>query len=490
MDFKDKVQMSISDFRNYLDEDDYEFSYGTIDFLSTKPNSHKLNFSEDVIKEYAPSVLGKWVIGEEINGDMSTHTNNQVIQGRIPENQEVQYRYDDDGYLIASVDIVLSKLYSKAYNILRNDNFRNVSIESLNGYTEETEGLILGVDEKVVTGFNITAITILGKNINGSVPNANMHLTQLSEDSLKGIEDIYAKHIEKMSEVEKDLGMKETEMSVILNKLEEISKKLEKNKEEMMAKNVEITKFAVSIGDDLWSKIYGALKEKYPKADGDWITSKYRIVGIYEEGTEKFVVVEEWDDSKKFKIMFTLTEDGLELDSELTEVKVDFVEVGQMEMFSKEDFSKYEEELKMAEEDKKEPEPEEDTMACGDKEKMAELEVKLEEAEVKMANLETELAELREFKASTLESQKESIVASTLSQVKEFVNEETFAKFEQSGKECKMDDIGGWKNEVLASVADKALAKMSELSSKEDGILDMGTVGLYGKAPKSKGLYD
>ena len=406
MDFKDKVQMSISDFRNYLDDDDYEFSYGTIDFLSTKPNSHKLNFKEDVIREYAPSVLGKWVIGEEINGDMSTHTNNPVIQGRIPENQEVQYRYDDDGYLIASVDIVLSKLYSKAYNILRNDNFRNVSIESLNGYTAETEGLILGVDEKVVTGFNITAITILGKNINGSVPNANMHLTQLSEDSLKGIEDIYAKHIEKMSEVEKDLEMKETEMSVILNKLEEISKKLEKNKEETMEEKIELTEIV--------------------------------------ENTETVEPVE---------------------NAEIEEVKAE-------------------------EQPDKIEEPEEDTMACGDKEKMAELEVKLEEAEVKMTSLETELAELREFKASTLESQKESIVASTLSQVKEFVNEETFAKFEQSGKECKMDDIGGWKNEVLASVADKALAKMSELSSKEDGILDMGTVGLYGKAPKSKGLYD
>ena len=53
----------------------------------------------------------------------------------------------------------------------------------------------------------------------------------------------------------------------------------------------------------VWLRL--VLKEKYPKADGDWITSKYRIVGIYEEGTEKFVIVEDYDDVQKFKIMFT-----------------------------------------------------------------------------------------------------------------------------------------------------------------------------------------
>lgn len=495
MDFTEKVKMSIEDFRKYFDDEDYEFAYGTMDFISNKPNSHKFIYNEDVIKEYAPSVLGKWVIGEEINGDMSTHTTNQVIQGRIPENQEVQYRYDEDGYLIASVDIVLSKLYSRAYEVLRDDNFRNVSIEALQGFSKETEGLTTGLYDKVVEGFNITAVTILGKKINGSVPNANVQLTQMSEDMVKDIEDKYIEYV-KMSEV-KDLK-DDDKMSVILNKLEEINKKLEISKEETMAKNTEITKCAVSIGDDLWSKIYGALKEKYPKADGDWITSKYRIVGIYEEGTEKFTVVEEWDDSKKFKIMFTLTEEGLTLEDGLTEVKVDFVEVGQMEMFTKEEFVKFEEsmkpvkeeELPKEDEDSDDEEPEEDKMACGDAEKMEELESKLAEVEAKLTTYESELVELREFKMSTLEAQKESVVQATLSQVKDFVDVETYSKFEDSGKVCKFSDINGWKNEVLASVADIALAKMSQLTSKEDGITDMGTVGLYGKATVKKGLYD
>ena len=121
---------------------------------------------------------------------------------------------------------------------------------------------------------------------------------------------------------------------------------------------------------------------------------------------------------------------------------------------------------------------------------MTELETKLSEAEVRVASLESELAELKEFKISTLESQKDSIVNSTLSQVKEFVDVETYSKFEESGKVCKFEDVNGWKNEVLASVADKALAKMSQLASDEDGITNMGTVGLYGKETKKKGLYD
>ena len=56
--------MAIEDFRKYVEDDDYEFAYATVDFVSSKPNSHMHKYSEDVIKKYAPSVLGKWVVGE------------------------------------------------------------------------------------------------------------------------------------------------------------------------------------------------------------------------------------------------------------------------------------------------------------------------------------------------------------------------------------------------------------------------------------------
>jgi hypothetical protein len=396
--------MAIEDFKNYIDDEDYEFSYGTMDFLSTKMNSHKHVISEEVLREYAPSVLGKWVIGEEVDGDMSTHTSNQTIQGRIPENQEVKFRRGEDGSLIASVDIVLSKLYAKAHNILRKDNFRNVSIEALFGFTEETENLITGIDEKIVEGFNITAVTILGKAVNGSVPNANVRLTQMSEDNIKDIEMQYVQYAETKKDLKDD-----DKMSIILNKLEEIKSKLESHKEESMAENTK--------------------EEVVVEAEVEVVEE---LAQVAEEETEMAC-------------------------GDATEEKLADVE---------------------------------DNVEDEDAEKMADLEAKLSDAEVKMASLESELKELREFKLSALNTQRDSVVYATLSQIKELVDTDSYSKFEESGKVCQFENINGWKNEVLASVANLALAKMSELTSKEDGILDMGTVGVYSKETRKTSIYD
>ena len=256
-----------------------------------------------------------------------------------------------------------------------------------------------------------------------------------------------------------------------------------------MAKNKEIVKYAVSIGDDLWNKVYSALKEKYPMDDEGWITSKYRIVGIYEEGGEKFTVVEERDGSKKFKIVFELTESELTLGEDLVEVKVDFVPV-EMEMFTVEEFATYEESVKTEEENMVgEPKPVEEPvpveaeeipidMGCGDgeKEKMAELEVKLSEAEDKIAKYEVELAELKRFKDEKQMAECQQIVENTLSIAKKVVDETKYSELETESKECVYATVDEWSTKVLASVSKMAIAKMEEvkLSAREDDVMDMG----------------
>lgn len=480
MEFKHKAKMAIEDFRKYIDDEDYEFAYATVDFLSNKPNSHLHKYSESVIKQYAPSVLGKWVIGEYDGCDMTSHTNAQVIHGIVPPNQEVQYRYED-GYMIASVDVVLSKLYSDAYKVLRDDNCRAVSIELLLGFTPETENFEDGVKEKEVVGFNICGITILGKFINPSIPNANIKLTQMSELDIDKAKLAYAKYSE--------VKTADNTISEILSKLSKIEEKL--NKEEYMAKDVIITKCAVSIGCDLWDRLCSVLKEKYPMDDGDWITCKYWIRGIYEEGTEKFAILEEKDGGKLFKVMFTLTEDELTLGDELIEVAIDFVETNKMEMFTKEEISQYEETTKpeTQKDEKKEEveEPEVVENGCGseeeDKSKMAELEEKV------MA-YEKEIAELKEFKEEVLNSKRDSVVSATMAKIKEFVDAETFDKYESSGNSCKYEDINGWRNEVLAEISELALSKLSSIDKKDDEPMDMGVVGTVVKQSKHKTCYD
>ena len=60
-------------------EDDYAIA--SVCFLSTRPNSHGIGISEDVLRGYASSVLGKWITAEVKCGDCTSHVPDQVIVG-------------------------------------------------------------------------------------------------------------------------------------------------------------------------------------------------------------------------------------------------------------------------------------------------------------------------------------------------------------------------------------------------------------------------
>lgn len=415
--FNNKVTMAIEDWYNVQNDDgDYEFAYGTVDFLSTRPNSHKHIFTEDVIKEYAPSVINKWVIAyyDEVQGDVTTHVHNQHIIGRVPE-QEVKYRYDEDGYLVASVDVILSKLYAtEVYELFKTYNYRSVSIEELVGFSEDTESYEDGKQEKKVTGFNITAISVLGLSYRPSVPNANIQLTKMSEmneENLQTAEQEYIKYSQNKNN---------TTLNDIMDKLTIIEKKL--SKEETMEDNKEL-------------KSTEAMEEVQPDSKSEPEAEEMGCGGKEEEMAEQPKEEEEVD--KKAE----------EEDSDDSE---------------KEEDSEEEKEV-----DKK---SEEESVT------MAELEEKLSEANAKIEKYEAELSKLKEFKNSVEMSKKQDIVNETLSKVKEFLTEEEYSECVNKGNSCSYENIGAWKNETLASIADKALEKVASMSSKEkeDGVLDMG----------------
>ncbi len=173
------------DFKFAVDEiqkinlDDYaddEFAIARMGFLSDRPNSHGLKISEKVLRESAKSALGKWVVADmSAVIDSGTHTDKQKIVGRIPENQEVEFVVDEDGYTRAYVDTVISKIYASDYcAIFENDNNRAVSVEMRCALDDE--------DEDLVTSFNIVGITTLGHSIRPSCPNSDITFTRFSED--------------------------------------------------------------------------------------------------------------------------------------------------------------------------------------------------------------------------------------------------------------------------------------------------------------------
>ena len=160
---------------NVEEYDENEYCVARMKFLSTRPNSHGLKFSEEVLKRDAKTVLGTWIVAEMLAGDFLTHTPAESIIGIVPKDQDVEFVEADDGYLDAYVDVVLSKRYAKdAYDVFVKDNNRSVSIEFNYSHPED--------DEYEVENYVIRGTTILGKTVNPSVPKANITVTRFSEE--------------------------------------------------------------------------------------------------------------------------------------------------------------------------------------------------------------------------------------------------------------------------------------------------------------------
>ena len=96
-----------------------------------------------------------------------------------------------------------------------------------------------------------------------------------------------------------DDGFK-TQLFTMMNELKELLK-------EGGAKEV-YTRYAVEIGDSLWSSLYDYLLKTYPHNE-DCYCSVYRIEGIYEENAQKFAIIQNRADSKYYRLNFDLTEE-------------------------------------------------------------------------------------------------------------------------------------------------------------------------------------
>lgn len=154
---------------------EHKFTVYRCCFLSTKENSHHIPITEEILKKCASSILGTWLVAKIEWGDSTTHRKDEQIYGYFPMEQQIEFVEDeDDGILKAYAYAVVSKRYSKEFNgIFEFDNLRNSSVEMMVDYSDD--------DEENVVGFDIEALTCLGKTVNGSCPDANIRMIRFSE---------------------------------------------------------------------------------------------------------------------------------------------------------------------------------------------------------------------------------------------------------------------------------------------------------------------
>lgn len=156
----------------FSDYEEQEYSIARLGFLSTRPNSHEIGISEDALRASAPSVLGKWIVADVQWGDATTHTDAEHIVGIVPKEQEVEFVRDDDGYLRAYVDGIISKRYAADFcDIFAKDNERAVSIEAKFEMDEDDNA----------SAFDIKGVTVLGKTVRPSCPESDITFVRFSE---------------------------------------------------------------------------------------------------------------------------------------------------------------------------------------------------------------------------------------------------------------------------------------------------------------------
>lgn len=161
------------------DYDEKEFAIAKVGFMSNRPNSHKLEISEEVLRKNANTVLGKWmVVKMDFMGlDAEGHDPQEHIVGFFPKDQEIEFVEDEDGYIHAYATAVISKIYAKDYcKMFDGDNGRAVSIE-MKCDTENGKDM----NDKVLS-FTIVGVTTLGKAIRPSIPESEVSFVRFSQE--------------------------------------------------------------------------------------------------------------------------------------------------------------------------------------------------------------------------------------------------------------------------------------------------------------------
>lgn len=161
------------------DYDEKEFAIAKVGFMSNRPNSHKLEISEEVLRKNANTVLGKWmVVKMDFMGlDAEGHDPQEHIVGFFPKDQEIEFVEDEEGYVRAYATAVISKIYAKDYcKMFDSDNERAVSIE-MKCNTENGKDM----DDKVLS-FTIVGVTTLGKAIRPSIPETDVSFVRFSQE--------------------------------------------------------------------------------------------------------------------------------------------------------------------------------------------------------------------------------------------------------------------------------------------------------------------
>ena len=486
------------------DNDDY--MVGRTAFLSTRPNSHDIVIPENVLREYAPSVLGKWVTAEVKFNDCTTHTNGQSIVGIVPKEQDVEFVKADDGYLDAYVDCILSKRYAKEYcNVFSEDDAqRSVSIEATFSM----------VDEHECDGFDIKTITTLGRTVRPSVPDANITIVRFSEEDAES----YYSNLHKSDSLFNLKQFVEERKQLMAEKK---TYKIDKSKEAMStadwgdydkatmrdkiieAKNRDtLVKSVYLLVEDGW-KDAPSEHLKYPvmMLDGDkFIYNRNALSSAlaYAKQNDETEVVNKIkaiykklgldDDSErkeeaKMEEIKELAATEVEAESTLDEKNAEMAEP-EIEVKAEEPSCDDCDEHDHDDEKDDEHDEEQEMSADDMKARIAQLEKDIEDRDNIIMGQNSELETLRQFKKDVEAKEKAISVEAIMAECKEYMSDDCYKQMREEGMACEFADVDAWANKVKAY----CFSAVKKTPKKEK--TDVFTFAAPVEKKEHKGLWD
>ena len=303
-------------------------------YVSDQPNRNRSIITKEVAKNLANSLPGSPIVGyyNENNQDFEEH--NRIINisngefkvsdstrpyGFIDLNAKVWFaKYlDDDSvereYLVTEGWLWTGQ-YPECQRVIEIGNNHSMELDEtkyLKGqWTKDEKGLpkFFIINEAI-----ISKLCILGENCEPCFEGASVTAPKIQFSFSEGFEQ--------------QLYSMMQELRDLLN---------EGGKQKMF------TRYSVNIGDNIWNSIYNYLGTQYPDNEKKHY-SVYRIDGIYEENEQKFAVLQNRNDSKYYRVNFSLSGENetVEIVNSLIEVTSSY-EPSEEAQFTPEEVETYE----------------------------------------------------------------------------------------------------------------------------------------------------
>ena len=493
----------LKDFQEYSKD---KLAIAKVCVLSTAPNSHELNISEEVLRRDIGSIRGNFLVAHMVNGDARSHDAEEVPVGYFIPDKDIEFEeVEENGQKIvkAWAFAVLSKQYAKeAYNMFVDDNHRATSIEMK---------VELGDDEHEVLSFDAYGSTILGLSIRPSCKDAEISLVRFAEqaqeffeqqsDSLSQLKNFVEERKQLMAEKYVNHPINTSKDAVYTGEWDgdEAKKNLVKEKNyKTLAPKVclrleegwedrEVTKLGypvMGLYDGKWRYSTNALSSAlaYAKQNDETevvnkIKAIYKKLGLDDDSERK--------EEAKMEEIKELAATEVEAESTLEEKNKEMAEP-EIEVKDEEpscddcDEHDHDDDGDVEHDDEHEEEMSADDM----KARIAQLEKDIEDRDNIIMGQNSELETLRQFKKDVEDKEKAISVEAIMAECKEYMSDDCYKQMREEGMACEFADVDAWANKVKAY----CFSAVKKTTKKEK--TDVFTFAAPVEKKEHKGLWD